>query len=141
MVAITYDYYTLTDPDGPGTPDVPNPPTPNAVYLSYLNVTQKGNKFTMTGDSGMVYSGRITGSNVGRDDYQAARTIYISFEASSANGQKITGNFSGVWSGASDKNYGVLSNRQIHGTHSRSGNFVGVAADTTITIPDIDVSE
>lgn len=130
--SISYRYFWR--PTDPKTSDVGSP-------ISYLNVTQLGNKLTMSGDSGIVYTGRITGSNVGRNDYQSARSIYISFEASSANGQRITGNFSGEWSGASDKSYGVLSNRKVNGTHSRAGNFVGVAADKTIYVADLSINE
>ena len=132
-ISISYRYWDK------GSPKVPKGADPSKI--SYLNVTQLGNKLTMTGDSGIVYSGRITGSNVGRNDYQSARSIYISFEASSANGQRITGNFSGEWSGASDKSYGVLSNRKVNGTHSRAGNFVGVAADKTIYVADLSINE
>ncbi len=139
-VAITYKYYDAAGAGGGSGGG--SGPYQNATSLSYLKVTQQGNRLTMTGDKGITYTGRITGSNVGRDDYQAARTIYVSFETASSDGKrKITGNFSGVWSGATDKSYGVLSERQIHGTHSQAGNFVGVAADTTIKVPEITVSE
>ena len=129
-------------------PEVPPGEYPPGTYpgysqvnLSFLKVTQQGNKLTMSGSNGIVYKGRITGANVGKDDWQAARAVYISFEVSNAQGMTITGNFSGNWSGASDKSYGVLSNRQIHGTHSRAGNFVGTAADTTIAVPTLQVNE
>lgn len=136
---ISYNYETMGI--GSSVNNSSSDPGQVTVPISYLNVIQQGNKFTMTGDSGMKYTGSITGSNVGRDDYQAARTIYISFEVSAANGQKITGNFSGVWSGASDKAYGTLSNRKVNGTHSRAGNFVGVAADKSIYVYDAMTSE
>ena len=116
-------------------------PNYSVVKLSYLKVTQQGNKLTMAGDSGNVYTGRLTGASTSKDGYVAAQTVRLSFEVSSADGQTITGHFSGNWSGSSDKNYGTLSNRQIHGTHSRAGNFVGTAADTTITVPTVTVNE
>ena len=128
-------------------PEVDQPTEPGTypgysqINLSFLKVTQLGNKLTMSGSNGIVYKGRITGSNVGKDGWQAARAVYISFEVSNAQGMTITGNFSGTWSGASDKSYGVLSDRQIHGTHSNAGNFVGVAADTTISVPSVQVNE
>lgn len=132
-INITYDYKTV----GPYV----TPTGTETVPISYLNVIQQGNKFTMTGDSGIKYTGKMTGSNVSKDDYVAARTVNISFEVSSANGQRIVGNFSGIWSGASDTHYGVLSNRKVNGTHSRAGNFVGVAADKSIYINDIVTTE
>ncbi len=135
-VAITYFYYSVTSGgSGSSAED-------NGVHLSYLKVTQQGDKLTMSGDSGITYSGRVTGSNVGRDDWEAARSLYLSFEVAAPNGDKITGNFSGIWSGASaQKNQGTLSNRQIHGTHSRAGNFVGAAADTTLSVVPYTLSE
>ena len=127
----------VVDPDPkPGTY-----PNYSMVNLSYLKVTQQGNKLTMSGDSGIVYTGRLTGASTPTDGYVAAQTVRLSFEVSSANGDTITGHFSGNWSGAADKNYGTLSDRQIHGTHSRAGNFVGTAADTTITVPTVEVNE
>ena len=137
-IGVTYKYYSTAGGGGGGGGSGSEG---TSTTLSFLKVTQQGNTFTMTGDNGITYTGKITGSNVDRDNYAAARTVYISFDVASANGMKITGNFSGVWSGASEKSYGVLSDRQIHGTHSRAGNFVGVAADTTITVPTISVSE
>ena len=120
---------------GGGAPD-------NAVYLSFLKVTQQGNKLTMTSDRGMVYKGQITGASTSKDGYVAAQQVRLSFEVTSATGNmKITGHFSGAWSGAADKQYGVLSERTIQGTHNRAGNFVGVAADATIKVPDITISE
>ena len=95
----------------------------------------------MTGDSGIKYTGRMTGSNVSKDGYVAAQTVNISFEVSSANGQRIVGSFSGTWSGATDKNYGTLSNRKLNGTHSRAGNFVAVAADKSIYVRDAYTTE
>lgn len=112
-----------------------------AVVLSYLNVVQKGNKLTLSGDSGQVYSGQLSGASMRPDGYVAAQTVYLSFSASSSSGRKITGSLSGVWSGASDKNYGTLSSRQIHGTFSDGTTFVGTAADVTIHVPDTTVSE
>ena len=114
----------------------------NAVYLSFLKVTQQGNKLTMIGDSGMVYKGQLTGASTSKDGYVAAQQVRLSFEATSATGNmKIIGHFSGVWSGSAEKQYGVLSERTIQGTHNRAGNFVGTAADTTIKVPDITISE
>lgn len=132
-IAITYTYLT----NGPVVP----PPGPTTVDISYLNVVQQGNRIKLSSDNGIVYNGRITGANVGRDDYQAARTIYISFEASAPTGGKITGTMSGAWSGATEKTYGTLSSRKLNGTHSRAGNFVAVAADKTILIPPVITSE
>ena len=132
-ISITYDYETA----GPGNPTSGVDTTP----ISYLNVVQQGNTFTMTGDSGIKYTGRMTGSNVSKDGYVSAQTVNISFEVSSANGQSIVGSFSGVWSGATDQNYGTLSNRKINGTHSRAGNFVGVAADKSIYVRDAYTTE
>ena len=109
--------------------------------LSFLKVTQQGNKLTMTGDNGVVYKGQLTGASTSKDGYVAAQQVRLSFEVSSASGLKITGHFSGVWSGASDKLYGVLSERTIQGTHSRAGNFVGAAADTTIRVSDLEINE
>ncbi len=131
---MNYKYYGTGDED-PTKPD-------NAVYLSFLKVTQQGNKLTMTGDSGMVYKGQLTGASTSKDGYVAAQQIRLSFQVTSATGNMtIIGHFSGVWSGAADKQYGVLSDRTIQGTHNRAGNFVGVAADTTIKVPDITISE
>ena len=113
----------------------------NAVYLSFLKVTQQGNKLTMVGDNGLVYKGQLTGASTGKNGYVAAQQVRLAFEASAANGMKMTGHFSGQWSGATDKEYGVLSERTIQGTHNRAGNFVGVAADTTIKVPDLAISE
>ena len=132
-ITIRYHYWTKG-----GVPPISGEQT---VPISFLNVIQQGNKFTMTGDSGMKYTGRMTSSNVGKDDYVAARTVNISFEVSSANGQRMVGTFSGVWSGASDTHYGVLSNRKLDATHSRAGNLVGVAADKSIYIYDAYSSE
>ena len=96
----------------------------------------------MIGDSGMVYKGQLTGASTSKDGYVAAQQVRLSFEVTSATGNmKITGHFSGVWSGAADKQYGVLSERTIQGTHNRAGNFVGVAADTTIKVPEVSLSE
>ncbi len=142
-VSISYSYQNkivippVVDPD----PEPGTYPSYSMVNLSFLKVTQQGNKLTMTGDSGVVYTGRLTGASTSKDGYVAAQTVRLSFEVSSGNGDTITGHFSGLWSGASDKNYGTLSERQIHGTHSRAGNFVGTAADTTITVPTVQVSE
>ncbi len=134
-VSISYQYYGNPAPPGP-----PGPPG-NTVNLSFLKVTQQGNKLTISGDSGIVYKGQLTGASTGRDGYVAAQQVRLSFEASAANGMKMTGHFSGQWSGATDKEYGVLSDRTIQGTHSRAGNFVGHAADTTIHVPDLTISE
>ncbi len=142
-ISISYSYRNalvippVVDPD----PEPGTYPGYSMVNLSYLNVTQQGNKLTMSGDSGVVYTGRLTGASTTKDGYVAAQTVRLSFEVSSGNGDTITGHFSGLWSGAADKNYGTLSNRQIHGTHSRAGNFVGTAADTTITVPTVEVNE
>lgn len=116
-------------------------PDSNAINLSYLNVVQRGNKLTMTGDSGIVYSGQLTGASMGSEGYVAAQTVYLSFSVSSASGGKITGSLSGNWSGAGDKSYGTMSNRQIHGTLSNGTTFVGTAADVTISVPTVSVSE
>lgn len=113
----------------------------NAIPLSYLNVVQKGNKVTMSGDSGIVYSGQLTGASMGSDGYVAAQTVYLSFSVASANGDKITGSFSGVWSGAAEKTYGNLTERQIRGTLSNGTTFAGTAADVTISVPNVEVSE
>lgn len=129
---IKYTYLT----NGLGYADGDEP-----IPISYLNVTQQGNKFTMTSSRGVVYKGRITGANVGKDDWQAARTVHLSFEVASADGMTITGNFSGMWSGASDKSYGTLSNIKMNATHSRAGNFVGVAADKSLYVYDATSSE
>lgn len=131
-IAITYTYFSNNGTTPKGT---------TAVALSYLNVVQKGNKITLSGDSGQVYSGQLTGSSMSADGYAAAQTVHLSFSASSSSGRKITGSLSGVWSGASDKNYGTLSSRQIHGTFSNGTTFVGTAADVTIHVPDTTVSE
>ena len=135
-IVMNYKYYGS---NGSGdNDDTPN----NAVYLSFLKVTQQGNKLTMIGDSGMVYKGQLTGASTSKDGYVAAQQVRLSFEATSATGNmKIIGHFSGVWSGSAEKQYGVLSERTIQGTHNRAGNFVGVAADTTIRVPDITISE
>ncbi len=95
----------------------------------------------MVSDRGVVYTGQITGASTSKDGYVAAQQVRLSFEVSEPTGLKITGHFSGTWSGASDKNYGVLSDRTIQGTHNRAGNFVGVAADTTIKVPNLTISE
>ena len=138
-ISIAYKYFSNS---GSADSDDSDSEPDNAVYLSFLKVTQQGNKLTMIGDSGMVYKGQLTGASTGKDGYVAAQQVRLSFEATSATGNmKIIGHFSGVWSGASDKNYGVLSERTIQGTHNRAGNFVGVAADTTIKVPDITISE
>ena len=135
-ISITYNYY-----GNPG-PKTPKPePDSNAINLSFLNVTQQGNKLTMVGDNGNVYKGQLTGASTGKDGYVAAQQVRLSFEATAANGMKMTGHFSGQWSGAADKDYGVLSERTIQGTHNRAGNFVGYAADTTIHVPDLTISE
>ena len=133
-ISITYKYYGTLGP-------VPPPGPYNEVQLSFLKVTQQGNKLTMTGDNGIVYKGQLTGASTGRDGYVAAQQVRLSFEASAANGMKMTGHFSGQWSGATDKEYGVLSERTIQGTHNRAGNFLGYAADTTIHVYDLTVSE
>lgn len=116
------------------------PPTEKTV-LSYLNVIQKGNKVTMSGDSGIVYSGQLTGASMGSDGYVAAQTVYLSFSVASGSGDKITGSFSGVWSGAGDSTFGNMTQRQIHGTLSNGTTFVGTAADVTISVPQATVSE
>ncbi len=132
-IVMNYKYYGSGDPK-----TKPN----NAVYLSFLKVTQQGNKLTMIGDSGMVYKGQLTGASTSKDGYVAAQQVRLSFQVTSATGNMtIIGHFSGVWSGAADKQYGVLSERTIQGTHNRAGNFVGAAADTTIKVPDITISE
>ena len=142
-VTIEYSYRNkkVIPPEVDPDPEPGTYPNYSMVQLSYLKVTQQGNKLTMTGDSGNVYTGKLTGSSTSKDGYVAAQTVRLSFEVSSADGQTITGHFSGLWSGAADKNYGTLSERQIHGTHSKAGNFVGTAADTTITVPTVEVNE
>ena len=133
-IAVNYKYFGSGDGDDQ-KPD-------NAVYLSFLKVTQQGNKLTMIGDSGMVYKGQLTGASTSKDGYVAAQQVRLSFQVTSATGNMtIIGHFSGVWSGAAEKQYGVLSERTIQGTHNRAGNFVGAAADTTIKVPDITISE
>ncbi len=143
-IALGYQYYSNTGDSGGDSDNNPNDPNyqpSNAVYLSFLKVTQQGNKLTMISDRGVVYKGQLTGASTSKDGYVAAQQVRLSFEVSEPKGLKITGHFSGVWSGAADKNYGVLSERTIQGTHSRAGNFVGAAADTTIRVPDITISE
>jgi hypothetical protein len=149
-ITLGYQYYSNTGDSGGGTDsnddnnnnsNDSNFQPSNAVYLSFLKVTQQGNKLTMISDSGVVYKGQLTGASTSKDGYVAAQQVRLSFEVSEPKGLKITGHFSGVWSGAADKNYGVLSERTIQGTHSRAGNFVGAAADTTIRVPDITISE
>ena len=137
-ISITYKYYGKGTSGGGGGGGSSGS---NAVNLSFLKVTQQGNKLTMSGDNGIVYKGQLTGASTGKDGYVAAQQVRLSFEASAANGMKMTGHFSGQWSGASDKDYGVLSDRTIQGTHNRAGNFVGYAADTTIHAPDLTISE
>ncbi len=138
-ISITYKYYGKAS-GGSGGGSGGNTAN-NAINLSFLKVTQQGNKLTMTGDNGIVYKGQLTGASTGKDGYVAAQQVRLSFEASAANGMKMTGHFSGLWSGANDKEYGVLSDRTIQGTHNRAGNFVGYAADTTIHVPDLTISE
>lgn len=138
QVSITWDYTTSS---GASTTKAKDGSTQTSIPISYLNVVQRGNKLTMSGDSGIVYSGQLTGASMGSDGYAAAQTVHLSFSVSSGSGSKITGSFSGVWSGASDKNYGTLSSRQIHGTFSNGMTFVGTAADVTIHVPDTTVSE
>ncbi len=143
-ISVNYKYYSSgapLDPNDPSDSNGSNSQPDNAVYLSFLKVTQQGNKLTMISDRGIEYKGQLTGASTSKDGYVAAQQVRLSFEVSSASGMTITGHFSGVWSGASDKNYGVLSERTIQGTHNRAGNFVGAAADTTIKVPDITISE
>ncbi|MBQ7722628.1 MAG: hypothetical protein IJT64_06975 [Kiritimatiellae bacterium] len=137
-VSITWDYTTSS---GASTKNDKSGSTQTTIPLSYLNVVQRGNKLTMTGDSGIVYSGQLTGASMGSEGYVAAQTVYLSFSVSSASGGKITGSLSGNWSGAGDKSYGTMSNRQIHGTLSNGTTFVGTAADVTISVPTVSVSE
>jgi hypothetical protein len=143
-ISVNYKYYSSgapLDPNDPSDSNGSNSQPDNAVYLSFLKVTQQGNKLTMISDRGIEYKGQLTGASTSKDGYVAAQQVRLSFEVSSASGMTITGHFSGVWSGASDKNYGVLSERTIQGTHNRAGNFIGAAADTTIKVPDITISE
>lgn len=133
-VNITYSYRVVAND---GTQKDSN----NTVGISYLNVIQQGNKLTMTGDAGVKYSGEITSTSMSADSYIAAQTVNVSFKVSDGNGRTIVGTFSGNWSGASDKNYGTLSDRQMNGTHSRAGNFVAVAADKSISVKNVEISE
>lgn len=138
-ISITYKYSAKKG--GGGTGGGGGSGNSNAIPLSYLNVVQKGNKVTMSGDSGIVYSGQLTGASMGSDGYVAAQTVYLSFSVASAGGDKITGSFSGVWSGAGDSTFGNMTQRQIHGTLSNGTTFVGTAADVTISVPQATVSE
>lgn len=144
-ILMNYKYYSANGPEGEGdggNTDGKDSNPYNAVYLSFLKVTQQGNKLTMISDNGMVYKGQLTGASTSKDGYVAAQQVRLSFQVTSASGNMtIVGHLSGVWSGAAEKQYGVLSERTIQGTHNRAGNFVGVAADTTIKVPDITISE
>lgn len=141
-ISISYNYYTPNVDSGSGSGSGSSSEMSTPSYsLSFLNVTQRGNKLTMTGDSGQVYSGQITGASMGADGYVAAQRVNLSFEVSSAAGAKIVGNFSGNWSGAQNSTYGTLDDRQIHGTLSNGTTFVGTAAPITIHVPDVTVSE
>lgn len=134
-IAIVYQY------------KVPNGSNPssggavNAVAISYLDVVQKGNTLTMTSDRGVKYTGRITGTSMGAESYTQAQDVTLSFEVSAGAAGTMVGSFTGTWSGAADLKSGTMTDRKLNATHSRGGNLVGVAADKTIIVPDVTVSE
>lgn len=86
----------------------------NEMIYSF-NVTQAGNKLSITDSNGVVYSGQITGANVPSNTTESG-SVRMSFEASSGSA-KLIGTFSGDWSGTGTAGQGTLSNRLLEGTY------------------------
>ena len=112
----------------------------NESPITWLNLTQKGNLLTFQDNTGMVYSGKITGAscpNADNEGYITAAHIRFTFEATSTSNSKIklSGTLSGDWSGGSSKTSGTLSNRTIDASYTRgrgATQFMAVSGSVTI---------
>ena len=112
----------------------------NESPITWLNLTQKGNLLTFQDNTGMVYSGKITGAscpNADNEGYITAAHIRFTYEATSTSNSKIklSGTLSGDWSGGSSKTSGTLSNRTIDASYTRgrgATQFMAVSGSVTI---------
>ena len=106
------------------------------VMIYSFNVVQAGNKLTITDSTGTVYSGNITGASVPSDTTQSGN-IRMSFEASAANGTKLTGAFNGDWSGTGTAGQGTLSNRLMEGTYvgKTSASIYAISGSVSLAAP------
>lgn len=84
--------------------------------ITLFTVNQQGNLLTFTDNSGVAYSGRVTGANVPSDS-RVAGSVRLNFEVKSSTA-KLVGTLSGDWSGGTT---GTLSNRSLLGTYSAQG--------------------
>ncbi len=138
-----------------GTPDASQPITASYVYtikgtsgstssgssgnpIVSLTVNQTGNRLTITDSRGLSYSGQVTGASV-PENAQPAGSIRLVFEAE-GNGVRMSGSFSGDWSGTAAGASGTLGNRVMQGSWIESGSegdLYAVSGSVSLTPPAI----
>ena len=120
-----------------GSSDPASNVAPSSSTMIYsFNVVQAGNKLTITDSNNTTYSGQITGANVPQDTTQSG-SVRLPFEASSADGTKLVGTFTGDWSGTGTAGQGTLSNRLLEGTYvgKKTASIYAISGSITLTPP------